>query len=59
MTLEKFINVYANLPLNIRKEIIAVIDNKPISWNVAYLEIINNTKIGKQILKKLVKLKII
>ncbi|MBI5001953.1 hypothetical protein HZC31_01060 [Candidatus Woesearchaeota archaeon] len=60
MLRERFLKVYANLPLNIRKEIIAVLDKTgPISWDVAYLEIQNKTKIGDMILKKLEKLRII
>ena len=58
---EKFLRIYANLPFTIRKEIICVLDNEkgPITWNVAYLEIKNNTKLGEEILKKLEGLKII
>lgn len=57
---ERFLKVYANLPLNLREEIVLVIDNKPISWNVAYLEIKDNTtKLGDIILEKLDALKII
>jgi len=56
---EKFFKVYANLPLNLRDEIILVIDDEPITWKVAYLEISNNTKLGEQILGKLEALKII
>ncbi len=59
MTKEKFLKVYANLPLNIRKEIILVIDDEPVTWNVAYLEVSNNTKKSIKILKKLEELKII
>lgn len=56
----RFLKVYANLPINIREEIICVSDKKgPITWNVAYLEIKNNTKLGEEILKKLEVLKII
>jgi len=37
---EKFIKIYANLPMGIRQEIILVLDeNKPITWNVAFNEI--------------------
>lgn len=56
---EKFFKVYANLPLNLRDEVILVIDEEPITWRVAYLEISNNTKLGEQILEKLEALKII
>ncbi len=55
----KFLNLYANLPLNIRKEIIVILDHEPISWNVAYLEINGETKKGQEILKKLKALSIL
>lgn len=58
-TKEKFFKVYANLPLNIRQEIILVIDKEPVSWQVAYLEISNDTKLGKIILEKLEALEVI
>jgi len=56
---EKFLKVYANLPLNLRKEIILVIGDEPITWNVAYKEASGKTKLGEQILKKLAALQII
>ena len=56
---DKFFKVYANLPINIRQEIVIVINKEPISWQVAYLEINNNTKLGKIILEKLTALEII
>jgi len=44
----------------LRDEIILVIPEKgPITWNVAYLEIENETRLGKIILEKLEELKII
>lgn len=59
MSSERFMKVYSNLPLNLRKDIILVVDKEPITWNVAYLEIKGKTKKGKQILKKLEELNII
>lgn len=57
---EKFLKVYANLPINLRDDIILVLAEKgPITWNVAYIEINNNTKLGDEILKRLAKFKII
>lgn len=56
---EKFLKVYANLPLGIREEIILVLEEKPITWNVAYLEVNNDTKLAEIILEKLEELKII
>jgi len=56
----RFRRIYANLPINLRDEIILVIPEKgPITWNVAYLEIENETRLGKIILEKLEELKII
>jgi len=59
MSLERFMKVFSNLPINVRKEIIVVIDDQPITWNVAYNEIKHNTELGKQILKKLIELDVI
>ena len=56
---EKFYKIYSNLPLNLRGEIIAVINNEPITWKVARLEIDNKTPLSKEILEKLSLLKII
>lgn len=56
----KFLKVYSNLPINLRNDIILVLGEKgPITWNVAYIEINNNTELGEEIFKKLVKLKFI
>ena len=60
---ENFIKAYVNLPMNTRKEIILVLEEggvkEPITWQVAYLEIKNNTPRSKKILEKLEGLKII
>ncbi len=56
----KFYKVFANLPLNLREEVILVIQGKgPITWQVAFLEVDNDTKLGRLILEKLSDLKII
>jgi hypothetical protein len=52
-TREYFLKVYSNLPLKVREEVILVIEGKPITWNVAFNEIKNNTKKSKEILIKL------
>jgi hypothetical protein len=60
MEKERFFKVYANLPLNLRNEVIlALPDIGPITWQVAYLEISNDTKMGAHILTKLIELNII
>lgn len=56
---EKFFKVYANLPLNLREEIILVIGSEPITWKVAYIEISEDTPLGKRILEKLEALELI
>jgi len=54
MIREEFLKIYANIPINLRQEIILKLDGKePITWNVAYLEINQDTKLGKEILKKI------
>lgn len=60
---ERFLRIYANLPLNTRKEIILVLEEEgikqPITWEVAYLEVKNNTSRSEKILEKLDELKLI
>jgi len=65
---ERFLRIYANLPLGVRKEIILALEEKgeggviikqPITWEVAYLEVKNNTPKSEKILEKLEELKII
>lgn len=56
----KFMKIFANIPEKIRGEdIIAVVDDKPFTWNTAMIEIKNDTELGKKILTMLEKLKII
>ena len=53
MSREKFLKAYANLPSPERVQILALIDDKPYSWDRAYDEISNDTELGRRILKKL------
>ncbi len=55
----QFLNIYANLPLNQRNEIIVVLGEEELTWNSAKIEIVNNTNKGKEILEKLMKLGIL
>ncbi len=50
----EFIRMYSNLPLGLRDEVVVLVDEKPLTWNSAYIEIENNTEAGKKILAKLV-----
>ena len=54
-----FHQVYANLLFAARNEIVVVIDSQPLSWNAARIEVENNTEKSKQILRKLIDMKII
>jgi len=60
MEKERFFKVYANLPLNLRNEVILVLPEVgPITWQVAYIEMSNGTAVGNQILSRLIELNII
>ncbi len=56
---ERFYKVYGNLPLNTRDEVILVIDDEPITWRVARLEVDQDTKLSRDILEKLAALEVI
>lgn len=55
----RFLNIYANLPEKLRSGIVAVVDDKPYSWNSSYVEISANTELGKKIYNQLVEMEII
>jgi len=62
----RFLQVYQNLPLNERRNTIIVLEDKKqkpekklISWDIAYIEIDQETEIGEIILNKLIKLELI
>lgn len=60
MNSSNFMKVYANLPVGLRNEIIVVMDGLgPITWNVAYIEIANDTELGKKILTRLREMEIV
>ncbi len=55
----RFQRVYANLPEKIRRGIVVGIDGKPYTWNAAYVEIANDTELGRKIYRKLISMEII
>ena len=61
MQRDVFFRFYANLPLNLRKEVVLDLKEKggPITWDVAYREIKAQTELGNEILGKLIELKFI
>ncbi len=57
---EKFMRIFANIPEKIRSEdVIAVVGDKPFTWNNAMIEIKNDTELGRKILKLLERMGII
>jgi len=56
---EKFFKVYSGLPIEERSNPIAIINDEPINWKLAYDEISNETDRGQKILKMLMELRII
>ncbi len=46
----KFQNVYANLPLGARTEIVATIEGEPMTWNAVFIEVQEDTEKSKKIL---------
>ncbi len=56
---DKFLKIYANLPLSVREEILVVIDDEPLTWNAAKIEIEADSPKAKEILDTLIKLGII
>ena len=52
----KFLKIFANIPLNLRDEIIAVVEDQSISWLVAYTEIKQDTDKANQIIDQLKKI---
>ena len=55
----KFLRIYANIPESIRGDIMVVIDKKPYTWNTSFIEIEEDTQLGKKILKILEEMNII
>lgn len=54
-----FYRHYANIPIPERKGVALVVDNRPISWDIAYREIDADTELGKRILEKLIQIGLI
>ena len=52
----KFLKLFANVPLQLRQEIIAVVDDESLSWSVASVEIKKDTKKALIILEHLKKI---
>lgn len=57
--LDRFIKVFANVPITQREEIVVVVNKQPISWNLAYEQLKTNGDLSEEIGKKLIELKVI
>lgn len=55
----RFQRIYANLPEKMRNGIVVVVDDRPYTWNAVYVELINDTALGKIMYQKLIKMGII
>lgn len=55
----KFIRVFSKIPLELRDEIIAVIDDEPVTWSVANITIKGRTKNWDKLLKLMDDLKLL
>lgn len=55
----KFYQIYADLPLGSRDEIVVVFENEPVTWRVVKIEVDNNTIKSNQILDLLIKMGIL
>ena len=59
MDISRFLKVYANVPVALRDQIIVIVDDRPLTWNAAYIELISETELGKRIQEKLIEMEII
>ncbi len=55
----KFMGIFANVPDSLRGDILVVVDKKPYTWNTAFLEVKDNTSLGKKIIKTLEEISIL
>jgi len=55
----KFLKAFSRVPLNLRNEIVAILDNEAITWAVANIEVKNKSKKGDSILKLMDSLKLL
>jgi hypothetical protein len=49
----RFLKGYASVPEALRNDIVALVEERPYSWNAAFLEVNGKTPLGDRILRKL------
>lgn len=59
MDISRFLKVYANLPPRLKDQIVVVVDDKPMTWNAVYLELQEESDIGKKAMKMLEEMEIV
>ena len=59
MSKDRFLKVYSNLPEDMRKEVIIVMNEKPYSWDSVFVEVSADTELGKAMVNKLTKMELI
>lgn len=55
----KFLKLFANVPRPLRKEIIVLVNEMPLSWDTAYGEVQKDTKEAKNLLYHLKKMEVL
>lgn len=55
----KFLKVFSRVPLDLRNEIVAVLDDEAITWSVANIEVKSKSKKGDKILELMENLKLL
>ena len=46
----RFLKTFAKIPISLRDEIVAVVDDEPVNWSTANVEVRGKTKKGNQII---------
>ncbi len=47
----KFLKTFAKIPISLRDEIVAVVDDEPVNWSTTNVEVRGKTKKGDQIVR--------
>ena len=55
----RFLKIYSDLPVGLRRETVLVVDGQPYSWNVIFQEVTTQTKLGVELLEALSRLEFI
>ena len=56
---ETFLKTYANIPIQLRDDIIVTYKNEPFTWRTVYIEVIGQTEMGRLLLEEMNSLNLI